>query len=136
VVADLPSLLITDDDSSFRQTLQGLFEHRGFRTYAACDGEEALEIVRHEKVHLALFDMHMPRLSGLDAIRRLKEFHWEFPCILLSAEADDHLIAEAKEAHVFDVLRKPVSRERVINVVQMAMEAGYGRGMWPHGFGS
>ena len=55
---------------------------------------------------------------------------------LLSAEADDHLIAEAKEAHVFDVLRKPVSRDRVINVVQMAMDAGYGPGMWPTAFGS
>lgn len=136
MVADLPSLLITDDDPSFRETLQGLFEHRGFRTYAACDGEEALKIVRRETVHLALFDMHMPRLSGLDAIRRLKEFHLEFPCILLSAEADDHLIAEAREAHVFDVLRKPVSRDRVINVVQMAMDAGYGPGMWPTAFGS
>lgn len=135
MVADLPSLLITDDDLSFRETLQGLFEHRGFRTLAAGDGEEALKIVRNETVHLALFDMHMPRLTGLDAIRRLKEFHLEFPCILLSAEADDHLIAEAREAHVFDVLRKPISRERVINVVQLAMEANYGRGMWP-GFGS
>lgn len=136
MVADLPSLLITDDDLSFRETLQGLFEHRGFRTLAAADGEEALKIVRSETVHLALFDMHMPRLTGLDAIRRLKEFHLEFPCILLSAEADDHLIAEAREAHVFDVLRKPISRDRVINVVQLALEANYGRGIWPTGFGS
>ncbi|MCE9603366.1 MAG: response regulator [Planctomycetia bacterium] len=136
MVADLPSLLITDDDSNFRQTLQGLFEHRGFRTYTAGDGEEALEIVRHETVHLALFDMHMPRLTGLETIRRLKEFHIHFPCILLSAEADDELIAEAREAQAFDVLRKPVSRDRVLNVVQMAMEASYGRGLWPHGFGS
>lgn len=135
MVAELPSLLITDDDLSFRETLQGLFEHRGFRTFAAADGEEALKIVRSETVHLALFDMHMPRLTGLDAIRRLKEFRLEFPCILLSAEADDHLIAEAREAHVFDVLRKPISRDRVINVVQLAMEANYGRGTWP-GFGS
>ena len=42
-----PSLLITDDDSDFRETLRGVFEPRGFRTLLAGDGEEALEIV-HE----------------------------------------------------------------------------------------
>ena len=74
MVANVPSLLITDDDYDFRETLRGVFEPRGFHTLTAGDGEEALEILKHETVHLALFDMHMPRLSGLDAIRRLKQY--------------------------------------------------------------
>ncbi|MGC3969494.1 MAG: response regulator [Pirellulales bacterium] len=130
MVANAPSLLITDDDLDFRETLRGVFEPRGFHTLTAGDGEEALEILKHETVHLALFDMHMPRLSGLDAIRRLKELYRPLPCILLSAEADEQLIAEAREARAFDVLRKPVTRDRVINVVQLALETSYERGDW------
>ena len=63
-----PSLLITDDDSDFRETLQVVFEPQGFRTLLAGDGEEALHIVRHEEVHLLLLDMHMPKLTGLETL--------------------------------------------------------------------
>ena len=63
-----PSLLITDDDSDFRETLQVVFEPQGFRTLLAGDGEEAIEIVRHEEVHLLLLDMHMPKLTGLETL--------------------------------------------------------------------
>lgn len=130
MVANVPSLLITDDDYDFRETLRGVFEPRGFHTLTAGDGEEALEILKHETVHLALFDMHMPRLSGLDAIRRLKQHYDSLPCILLSAEADELLMAEAREARAFDVLRKPVTRDRVINVVQLALDASYHGDFW------
>ena len=44
-----------------------------------------LEIIGHEEVHLVLLDIHMPRLSGLDTLRRLREFKFRSPCILLSA---------------------------------------------------
>ena len=91
-----PSLLITDDDRDFRETLRDMFEPRGFHLLTAGDGEEAVEILRHETVNVALFDMHMPRLNGLDAIRRLREFRLPPTWILLSAEADEQLIAEAR----------------------------------------
>ena len=57
----LPSILITDDDLDFRETLRFVFEPRGFRTLLAGDGEEALEIMRGEQVHLVLLDVHMPQ---------------------------------------------------------------------------
>ena len=66
-----PSLLITDDDRDFRETLRDVFEPRGFHTVLASDGVEALEIVRTREIHLVLIDMHMPRLSGMEAIDRI-----------------------------------------------------------------
>lgn len=74
-----PSLLITDDDLAFRETLQTVFEPQGFRTLTAADGEEALAIVESQEVHLALLDMHMPKLTGLETIRRLKQLRACFP---------------------------------------------------------
>lgn len=136
MVANAPSILITDDDRDFRETLCGLFEPRGFQTLTAGDGEEALRILESSIVHLALFDMHMPRLTGLEAIRRLKLRRALLPCILLSAEADERLIEEAREAQAFDVLRKPVTRQGVMTVVHNALQTSYSADAWRDLLGS
>lgn len=136
MVADAPSILITDDDRDFRETLCGVFEPRGFRTLTASDGDEALDVVRREEVHLALFDMHMPRLTGLEAIRLLKQFRAPLPCILLSAEADERLVEQARQVNAFDVLKKPVTRDGVIAVVRSALQTAYDATLWRGVLGS
>jgi CheY-like chemotaxis protein len=120
-----PCILITDDDPGFRQTLGGVFEPQGFRTLMAADGEEALEIVQREQVHLLLLDMHMPRLTGLDTLRRLREWNLRTPSILLSAELDDEIRDAARSAEAFEVLGKPVSRKEITDVVARALREAY-----------
>lgn len=119
------SLLITDDDRDFRETLASVFEPLGFRTYLASDGEEALQIVTHSVVHVALFDMHMPRLTGLEAIQRLRELRYELPCILISAGLTDEIRSRAQ---AFSVLPKPVKLHEVRQTVADAIRATYGWG--------
>src|SRR5205814_7421638 len=96
-----PSLLITDDDHDFRETLKVVFEPRGFRTILAGDGEEALDIVRKQEVHLLLLDMHMPKLTGLETLRQVKKFKSRVPCILLSTALDQQLRRQARAARAF-----------------------------------
>jgi CheY-like chemotaxis protein len=119
-----PSLLITDDDAGFRETLRSVFEPR-FRTLLAGDGEEALEIVRAQEVHLLLVDMHMPRLTGLEVLRRLRQLQVRVPCILLSANLDDQLIQQARQANAFSVLPKPITRQRITWTVEQAIRVTY-----------
>ena len=121
----LPSILITDDDFDFRETLRFVFEPRGFRTLLAGDGEEALAILRGEQVHLVLLDMHMPKLSGLETLWEVRQFQWRVPIILLSAALDDSIIRQAKMAHAFSVLPKPVSRAQITDVVAQAFKQTY-----------
>jgi CheY-like chemotaxis protein len=121
----IPSLLITDDDRDFRETLRHVFEPRGFRTLIAGDGEEALHIVRQEQVHLLLLDMYMPRLTGLETIRRVKQFADYLPCILLTADLDERLAEEARRARAFSVLSKPVRFNEITTVVNQALRATY-----------
>lgn len=120
-----PSLLITDDDVEFRQTLRSVFEPQGFRTYLAGDGEEALQIVHKHEVHLVLLDMHMPRLTGLETIRLVRQFRSLLPCILLSADLDEIIIRQAEQEHVFSVLSKPVTFRQITGVVRRALEQTY-----------
>lgn len=128
MLATPPSILITDDDRGFRETLRSVFEPQGFRTLLAGDGEEAIEIVRREEIHLILLDMHMPKLTGLETIRLVKQMRALLPCILMSALADDALIEQALRANAYSVLTKPVSQRTITSTVRSALRWTYN---WP-----
>ncbi len=128
MLVEAPSILITDDDRAFRETLQDVFQPRGFRTLLAQGGEQALRIVRTETVHLVLMDLYMPKRTGLDVIRRVKQYRDVLPCILISADLDDAVREEAREARVFSVLSKPISCAEITDVVGRAMRQTYD---WP-----
>jgi CheY-like chemotaxis protein len=119
------SILITDDDRGFRETLRGVFEPEGFQTLLAEDGLEALDILRTSDVHLLLLDMHMPRLTGLETLRMAKQMKSRLPCILLSAHPDEQLVEQAMRADAFSFLTKPVSRQTITSTVRMALANTY-----------
>jgi CheY-like chemotaxis protein len=125
MLVETPSLLITDDDPGFRETLRVVFEPIGLRTILAADGEEALKIVHQETVHIALLDMHMPRLTGLETLRMLKEFRAMLPCILLSAQLDDMIVEQARRADAYSVLSKTLSIRQITGVVRQALQRTY-----------
>ena len=125
MAVETPRLLITDDDADLRETLQQAFEPRGFRTLAAANGEEALQIVRRETVHVVLLDMHMPKLSGLETLRLVKQFRALLPCILMSARLDELIIEQARRAHADSILSKPFSLRQLTSEIQKALEQAY-----------
>jgi CheY-like chemotaxis protein len=121
-----PSILITDDDRSLRETLRVALEPCGFRTHLAADGEEAVTIVRTQRIHVVLLDMHMPRLTGLETIRLVKQINAALPCILLSAALDEMIVRQAQQLQAFSVLSKPVTRQQLTSTVVSALNQAYG----------
>lgn len=119
------SILVTDDDPAVRETFREIFEPVGYRTLLAESGEEAIDIVKDHDVHLALMDMHLPRLSGLETMTLVRQIKGLLPMILISAESDDNLLRKALSAHAFCVLAKPVSKNVVIYVVAKALQKFY-----------
>ena len=124
-----PHLLIIDDDTAFRQSLSGAFESRGFRTSQAPDGLAALEVIRRsEQIHLVLLDQQMPRLTGLETVRRLRNDYQNLPCILVSGALDDEVIAQAQAMSVYSVLAKPIRFQDASELVLQALKDFYS---WP-----
>lgn len=119
------NLLITDDDRTTRETLREVFEPVGFRTFLAESGEEAIDIVQSQDVHLALMDMHLPRLTGLETVEIVRQIKGILPTILISADRDDWLMRQALTAKVFCVLAKPVNKNVLIYVVTRALKKFY-----------
>jgi CheY-like chemotaxis protein len=117
--------LITDDDAAFRETLRNIFEPEGFQTLLAHSGEEALDILRSHPVHLALLDQHMPRLTGLETLRIIRQRNAILPVILMTADSTQQLMRDALSAHAFCVMSKSVTRNVVVYTVQQALSRSY-----------
>lgn len=123
-----PSILVTDDDAAFRDTVRNILQPRGFRLLTAADGEETLRIVNSQPVHLLLLDMHMPRLNGLETARRIRQLNSRLPFVLLSAALDESIAQQARLIDVFSMLSKPVSQRDLTTTVDQVFRRVYG---WP-----
>jgi CheY-like chemotaxis protein len=120
------SILITDDESGCREALRTLLDQAGYQTLEAACGEEAIEIIRGQRVHAALLDMHMPTLNGLEVIELVRQYDSLMPCILVTADATEGLMRQAFHARVYSVIPKPVSRNIVLYTLLKALQRAYG----------
>ena len=120
------SVLITDDDVACRETLRDIVEPEGFRALLASSGEEALNIIHDEPVHLALLDMHMPRMTGLETWQLMHQVNQVLPCILVTADATEQVIRQAFTLRVYSVIPKPVSKNVLLHTMVRALMNVYG----------
>jgi CheY-like chemotaxis protein len=120
------SILITDDDRGCREALRDIVEPQGYRALLAASGEETLEIIHGELVHLVLLDMYMPTLTGLETLQLVRQTHASLPCVLLTADATQALMRQALRAHAYSVIAKPVSKNVVLYTVFRALVRAYG----------
>jgi CheY-like chemotaxis protein len=120
------SILITDDNRECREALRSIVEPEGYRTLLASSGEETIEIVREERVHLVLLDMNMPTLTGLETLQFVRQIDAVLPCVLVTADISERLMQQALRAHAYSVIAKPVSKNVVLYTVVRALMRAYG----------
>lgn len=126
------SLLITDDDEACRVRYQDLFNEGGYATYLASCGQDALRIVRENSVHVAILDMHMPGMSGLETFNEIRrETGHRVPAILVSHDRSKELQLKALAAHFATFLSKPVDLDLLKRVVSALVMRHYPGGRWP-----
>ncbi len=117
------SILVTDDDRGSRDTLAQMLRDRGFSAVTAASGEEAIEIIHAEPIHLVFFDMHMPRMTGLEALQQVRLYNELMPAILVTADATRELIRQALQAQVYSVIPKPVNKSVLLHTLARALKA-------------
>jgi two-component system, response regulator PdtaR len=113
-------ILIAEDETIIRLDLRGLLERAGFEVCAeARDGEEAVELAREHEPDLAVLDVKMPRLDGIEAARRILAER-PIPVVMLTAYGQDELVARAVEAGVFGYLVKPFRESDLLPAIHTA----------------
>ena len=108
---EAPVVLAADDDEDILALVTFRLERSGYVVLQARDGEEALELARERTPDLAVLDVMMPKIDGLELTRRLRaeERTSRMPIILLTARAQDTDVQQGFEAGADDYIRKPFS---------------------------
>jgi AmiR/NasT family two-component response regulator len=114
-------ILVAEDETIIRLDLRDLLERAGFEVCAeAKDGEEAVALALSEQPDLAIMDVKMPRLDGIEAARRILEER-PIPIVMLTAYGQDELVSRAVEAGVFGYLVKPFREQDLLPAIHTAM---------------
>jgi two-component system, response regulator PdtaR len=113
-------ILIAEDETIIRLDLRKLLEEAGHEVCAeARDGAEAIELADEHHPELAILDVKMPRLDGIEAARRILEER-PIPIVMLTAYGQDELVARAVEAGVFGYLVKPFRESDLLPAIATA----------------
>jgi len=114
-------ILVADDQPANRTVLTRILERAGHKVQQANNGEEALDQLETDNIDLAIVDMHMPQLSGLDVLRQLRYMQAgasrRTPVIVLSADATAQAARDAEEAGAPAFLTKPVMVARLLETI-------------------
>ena len=82
-------VLIVEDDKEIREGVEIYLKSQGYEVYQAADGLEGLKVIESQEIHLAIVDVMMPRMDGIQMTIKLRE-KYDFPVIFLSAKSEDH----------------------------------------------
>jgi DNA-binding NtrC family response regulator len=100
-------LLIVDDDDDLRQAMARRFELAGMSVDQTASGEAALERAAQVRYDVALLDLHLPAMSGIEVLQRLKELQPELEAIMLTAHGGLDTAIQAMKSGAYDYLTKP-----------------------------
>ena len=113
-------ILVAEDETIIRLDLRDLLERAGFEVCAeARDGIEAVELARSQQPDLAVLDVKMPRLDGIEAARRILDER-SLPIVILTAYGQEELVSRAAEAGVFGYLVKPFREADLLPAIRTA----------------
>lgn len=115
------TILVVDDEESILKSLGGILEDEGYKPLFAGDGVEALAIAQREAPDLVLLDIWMPRMEGLETLKRLKEIQPELIVIMMSGHGTIETAVKSTKMGAYDFIEKPLSLEKVVLTVQNAL---------------
>lgn len=120
---DTPRILIADDDRDVRLVLVAILEAAGYETSEAANGIEALRVARADRPDLILLDLSMPKMDGMEAIRRLKSDPATagIPVVMVTASGDEEMARAAVAAGAFAYVVKPWDNNQIERTVESAL---------------
>jgi two-component system nitrogen regulation response regulator NtrX len=118
----MKTVLVVDDEKNIRETLKDVLEDEGYEVLLADNGRNALEIMNMSSVDVMLLDLWLPEIGGMDVLSRSKEKFADTQVIIISGHGSIDSAVRATKLGAFDFIEKPLSLERVINLVDHAIK--------------
>lgn len=115
-------LLFVDDEQTFLKYLAKRLVLDGFTVKTTFSGEEGVEAAARESFDVAVVDLQMPGIDGIEVQKRLKELQPKLPCIVLTGHGSVENALESGKYNAFKFLSKPVDMESLIETINAAYE--------------
>ncbi len=122
MVADI---LIVDDEADIRELIAGILQDEGFETRLAHNSDAALSEVALRRPSLIVLDIWLQgsKLDGLDLLNQIKQRHAEVPVVIISGHGNIETAVSAIKRGAYDYIEKPFNADRMLHVVNRALEA-------------
>ncbi len=111
-------ILIVDDEADLRTLLRHILTAQGYQITDAEDGEEAIELIKRQKFDIALLDIQMPNINGIQVLKYIKDHSPQTKAVMLTGYADLKHAMEAKEFGARDFIGKPYKLEDVLSTIE------------------
>ncbi len=119
----MPHVLIVDDELNIRRVLAAMLAREGYDVTTAAEGEQALAVLNKTPVHVVVTDLVMPRMGGLELLRRVSAEFPDVPVIVITAHGTVDSAVQALKAGAFDYITKPFEQDELKKVIAKATRA-------------
>lgn len=116
-----PSILIVDDEAYIRKTLKDILTDEGFEVTTAANGYEALKSLEKNHPDLALLDIWMPGIDGIETLKEIKRIAPELPVVMITGHGTIDTAVSATKFGAYDFIEKPLSIDKVIITINNAL---------------
>jgi nitrogen regulation protein NR(I) len=114
-------ILVVDDEPNLRRVLTAQLERDGYDVHTAEDGEQALDVIRDHHIDLVITDLRMPKLDGMELLRRVSALEDPMPVVMITAHGTVDTAVEALKTGAFDYITKPFDQHDVRTIVRKAL---------------
>ncbi|MBW2429522.1 MAG: sigma-54-dependent Fis family transcriptional regulator [Deltaproteobacteria bacterium] len=121
-MTDNCKILVVDDDNAHRTMLRTLIGGWGYEINDADDGEAAIDKVKEKSYDLVLMDVRMVKISGLEALEKIKSYNPAIPIIIMTAYSSVETAVDALKKGAYDYLTKPLDFDKLRNTIERATE--------------
>ena len=118
------TILIVDDSASVRQLVSSVLKGAGYDVVDSCDGQDALNKLTGQRIHLIISDVNMPKMDGISFVKSVKQLpNYKFtPIIMLTTESQEAKKKEAQAAGAKAWLIKPFNPTQMLSAVEKLVQ--------------
>ncbi|GMR25615.1 MAG: sigma-54 dependent transcriptional regulator [Ignavibacteria bacterium] len=116
------NILIIDDEERIRNVLSDIFYKKGFNTLSASNGEEGLKVIGEKDTDVALLDLVLPEMNGIEVLKKIKDIDHSLPVIMITAYGTVPNAVEAIKQGAFDFVEKPLDADKILVIIKNALE--------------
>ncbi len=118
----MSKILIIDDEPGIRTVLSDIIKDENHQVLTGGDGFEGLAILKEESIDLVILDVWLPNMGGIDVLKEIKKEYPNIEVIMISGHANIDIAVKAVKLGAFDFLEKPLSLDKIINLIKNALK--------------